>query len=295
MNFSWPFGTDSSNGESASNEAATPQVTAFGTNVANVFSLNIDTASFDNFPPGGEIEVSTANPFASLQDQDTPAHAEQISGEDYEALQRFLASIGVNPGFDEDPGDFSSLTSGILAPASKNLFNADNVVDPHKLLDQQLAQLSAVVQQSEGLQYPQTVEGGAASFDALNLDSYAPPAFSLNELSPPETDTSSTISPVSYGSYGEAVHPTNLNASGSGTNKGEVASTPQASPPMGAGLQAPSQQQQDQAQRQTRPAPTHSHSAPAYVPPKGAANATRRRAAASWKPPASVLGDSNMS
>lgn len=253
----------------------------------NIFTLSIPTASLDN--PAGEIQVSTVNQYAAS----TSAVGLPESAGDFNLeLQNMFAEYGI-----------ASSLSGNL-PQEEGVTSAQGEeLDQRNSLAQfveELAQMNARAQE-QGMM--DVVAGYSlnmpTSFDGIDFGSFIAPASLMGALpSPPESSAAGSQNAPSPFDV-PTVQPTNLGASGSGQgqmnqshlqmfaqgpilgqdqNYGE-ASHP--TPPVSAGSAAPS------------PYPTHddaqsrhpAHSAPGYVPPSGAANATRRRAAGSWRPP----------
>lgn len=219
-------------------------------------------ASFDN--PFGEIQVAPAALTASSTEPENTAQYGQLLNE-----TGFFSDINF-----DDP-------------------------DAHAVIQryvQEVLEVNASQQQKA-----QEESNGAESIDGLNFENFiAPDSLNIGALpSPPDSLTAGSQAALSP--FDLTVQPTNLGASGSGSGQAQMAqmfahpaqgqstSSPFAigeashpTPPTSAGPMSTSPQDAF-----PRPTPTQSHSAPAYLPPSGAAHANRRRAAGSWKPPTS--------
>lgn len=250
----------------------------------DIFALSIPTASLDN--PAGEIEVSTANQYA--ESTNAVGFASDINFD----IQSMLAAYGLE-----------SLTGNLPQEEGATGTQVEELDQRNSLAQfiDEIAQMNAKAQQ-QGMM--DAVAGYSLNMPTnldFDLESFIAPASLMGALpSPPESSAAgSQTAPSPYDVT--TIQPTNIGASGSGHGQmnhtqmyaqGPISGQDQKfgeashpTPPASAGPAAPSPHPTHDDAQSRHPAPTHGHSVPGYVPPSGAANATRRRAAGSWRPP----------
>lgn len=240
-----------------------------GTNEPNVYQLSNfrDSSPLENLALG-EIQISVSSAFAPYTDVDAQSAHPQM-----DQYTNFADNI-IN--FDTENFDFSCLApypgSMLLDHQSSDMVTPENRAMNTERLSASLDNLLFLNQQAQ----LQNATNSASSINGLDLDTMVPLSFPLPTPPPTVSSLANTPPKPSYSTiqspnYGTQHNYTQIYPTG-GSNV--MLATPHPSPPRPG----------PPHHRYTMPLPpTSTSSSTPYVPPSGAANASRRRAAATWQ------------